>query len=104
MIKCAACRALTEGGDSSPDWESTLCDRCWSLTSRITRGWYVLVQRNGEAAGWPERLHIEHNILWDILVAQARQALQPPPPRQVYDPKRVRINLAGVSVKPRRHT
>lgn len=77
-----------------------MCDACWSLTSRVTRGWLLLTQRNGDAAGWPERYVTEHNLTWDVLVAQARFALAPPPKRKGYDPKRVLVDMSKVG-KPR---
>lgn len=79
-----------------------MCDTCWSLTARVTRGWFVLVQRLAVDAGWPERLQLEHDIIWDILVAQAQQSREPPAPRQVQDKRKVRINLSGVRTLQRR--
>lgn len=73
MIRCSVrgCREVTHTVSPDPDWEGWMCDHHWRRTSRITRGWFWLVQSNGDEAGWPERLATEHNILWDILLAQA---------------------------------
>ena len=99
-MRCEACKRTFDGPEADADWADGLCDDCWRLTNRVTRGWYVLVQRSAEEAGWPDRLLTEHNILWDILVAQARQARNPPPPRPERDMTRVHINLTRVKERP----
>lgn len=99
-MRCVACGIKVPGVVSASDWEGTLCDDCWSLTNRITRGWFALVQRAGDAAGWPERYELENNIIFDILAAQARQARNPPAPRKQRDPRRVLVDMSKVG-KPR---
>ena len=95
MMRCAICRtrlSLT----AHADWEGGICNACWRRSNPITRGYFALCQELGEEVGWTDRYVMENNILWDLIVAQIRQSINPPPPREERDKRRPKIDFSKV--------